>query len=227
MTFFDYAVIAIVLLSAALGIWRGFVYEIFALGAWISGIVCAFVFGQKVATWLTFNLDAWLKLVVAYALVFVAVFIAVSVTGFIFTKMIRAVGLSPVDRGLGAMFGIVRGVLIVTVIVFIASFSSLKQSDWWQQSASAKPFEVMAGLLRYRLPDSVTKHFKMSAVIAPLLMGEVGRRSGEGKAMAQSLSDEKRASLNQHFVLTSSKGRGEIRAANAQPTFCKVFLCAV
>jgi membrane protein required for colicin V production len=165
MTFFDYAVIVIVLLSAALGIWRGFVYEIFALGAWITGIVCAFVFGQKVASWFTFNLDAWLKLIAAYALVFIAVFIAVSVVGFVFTKMIRAVGLSPVDRGLGAMFGIVRGVLIVTVIVFIASFSSLKQSDWWQQSASAKPFELMAGILRYRLPESVTKHFKMSAAL--------------------------------------------------------------
>jgi hypothetical protein len=44
--------------------------------------------------------------------------------------------------------------------------------------------------------------------------------------MAKYLSDEKRATLTQHFVLTSPKGRGEIRAANAQPTFCKVFLCA-
>lgn len=163
MTAFDYFVILVVVVSASLGIWRGFVYEIFALGAWITGIVCAVVFGQKVATWITFNIDEWLKIIVAYALVFVAVFIAVSVAGFVFTKIVRAVGLSPVDRGLGAMFGIVRGVLIVTVIVFIASFSSMKQSDWWQQSASAKPFELMAGILRYRLPDSVTKHFKMSA----------------------------------------------------------------
>jgi membrane protein required for colicin V production len=163
MTAFDYAVIAVILLSAGLGIWRGFVYEIFALGAWITGIVCAVVFGQKVATWFTFNVEEWLKIVAAYVLVFIAVFIVVSVTGFIFTKIIRAVGLSPVDRGLGAMFGVVRGVLIVTVVVFIASFSSLKQSDWWQQSASARPFEVMAGILRYRLPDSVTRHFKMSA----------------------------------------------------------------
>jgi membrane protein required for colicin V production len=177
MTAFDYAVIIVILLSAALGIWRGFIYEIFALGAWITGIVCAVVSGQKVATWFTFNLEPWLKLIAAYALVFVTVFVAISIAGFVFTKLVRAVGLSPVDRGLGAMFGIVRGFLIVTVIVFIASFSSLKQSDWWQQSASAKPFEVLAGVLRYRLPDSVTKHFKMSAAI-PLPVGEVGRQAG-------------------------------------------------
>jgi membrane protein required for colicin V production len=163
MTAFDYAVIVVLILSAGLGIWRGFIFEIFALGAWITGIVCAVVFGPKVATWLTFNIDEWLKVVAAYALVFVAVFVAVSITGFVFTKIVRAVGLSPIDRGLGAMFGVVRGVLIVTVIVFLASFSSLRQSDWWQQSVSAKPFEVMAGILRHRLPDSVTKHFKLSA----------------------------------------------------------------
>jgi membrane protein required for colicin V production len=177
MTAFDYFVIAVVLLSAGLGIWRGFVYEIFALGAWITGIVCAVVFGQKVATWITFNLDEWLKVVAAYALVFIAVFVAVSVAGFIFTKIVRAVGLSPVDRGLGAMFGIVRGVLIVTVVVFLASFSSLRDADWWKQSASARPFEVMAAVLRYRLPDSVTKHFKFQAAL-PLPLGEVGRKAG-------------------------------------------------
>jgi membrane protein required for colicin V production len=173
MTAFDYFVILVVILSAGLGIWRGFVYEVFALGAWITGIVCAVVFGQKVATWITFNIDEWLKIIVAYALVFIAVFIAVSVAGFVFTKIVRAVGLSPVDRGLGAMFGVVRGVLIVTVVVFLASFSSLREADWWKQSASAKPFEVLAGVLRHRLPDSVTKHFKLQAVLqSPPLTGE-------------------------------------------------------
>ncbi len=167
MTAFDYAVVIVILLSAGLGIWRGFIYEIFALGAWITAIVSAVVFGQKVAIWMTFNIDEWLKLVAAYALVFIAVFITVSVTGYVFTKIVRAVGLSPVDRGLGAMFGIVRGVLIVTVLVFLAGFSGLRQSDWWQQSASAKPFEVMASILRHRLPDSVTKHFKSVTAWVP------------------------------------------------------------
>jgi membrane protein required for colicin V production len=163
MTAFDYAVLAVILLSAALGIWRGFVYEIFALGAWITGIVCAVIFGTKVAAWIPLKMDEWLKIIAAYALVFVVVFIFVGVLGFLLTKMIRAVGLSPVDRGLGAMFGVVRGLLIVVVVVFLLSFSGLRETDWWRNSVSAKPFETMAGILRYRLPDSVTKHFKMSA----------------------------------------------------------------
>jgi membrane protein required for colicin V production len=165
MTGFDYAVLAILLLSAGLGVWRGFVYEIFALGAWISGVVAAVVFGTKVATWLTFNIPDWLKIIAAYALVFVAVFIVVGTLGFVLTKMIRAVGLSPVDRGLGAMFGVIRGLLIVTILVFLGGFTGLRENDWWRDSTMARPFEVMAGTLRYRLPDSVTKHFKAHAAL--------------------------------------------------------------
>jgi membrane protein required for colicin V production len=165
MTGFDYAVIIVLLLSAGLGIWRGFVYEIFALGAWITGIVCAVLFGPKVAAWIHVQIEEWLKIIAAYALVFVFVFVVVGVVGFVLTKMIRAVGLSPVDRGLGAMFGIVRGLLIVTIAVFVLSFSGLRNADWWKNSASARPFELMAGALRYRLPDSVTKHFKFNSAL--------------------------------------------------------------
>jgi membrane protein required for colicin V production len=181
MTAFDYSVIAVLLLSAALGIWRGFVYEIFALGAWILGVVCATIFGPRVATWIHFRVDEWLKVIVAYAIVFVAVFVLMGIVGFILTKMIRAVGLSPVDRGLGAMFGFVRGVFIVMVVVFLASFTNLRESDWWKQSASAKPFEVMASLLRQRLPESVTKHFRSSARLVPSPLRAEGAPLGAGE----------------------------------------------
>ncbi len=165
MTAFDYTVIIVLSLSAALGVWRGFVYEVFALGAWITGVVCAVLFGPKAAAWITADIDEWLKIIAAYALIFVLVFVAVGIIGYALTKMIRAVGLSPVDRGLGAMFGIVRGVIIVTIAVFVLSFSGLREADWWKNSASARPFELMAGVLRYRLPDSVTKHFKFSSAL--------------------------------------------------------------
>jgi len=165
MTAFDYAVIIVILLSAALGVWRGFIQEVFALGAWVTGLVAATLFGASVARWFGFEADPLLKLTAAYAVVFIGVFVSVSIVGLLVTKMVRAVGLSPVDRGLGAMFGVVRGALIVTVIVFIAGFSGLKQADWWQNSVSAKPFEMFANVLRHRLPDSVTKYLKTSTAL--------------------------------------------------------------
>jgi hypothetical protein len=156
-------------------------------------------------------MDEWLKIIAAYALVFVVVFIFVGVLGFLLTKMIRAVGLSPVDRGLGAMFGVVRGLLIVVVVVFLLSFSGLRETDWWRNSVSAKPFETMAGILRYRLPDSVTKHFKMSAanVVPSPLRGE-GAPLGAGEG---DLSVLVKASLDapplSRLCATPSPSRGE------------------
>ena len=49
MTGFDIAVLIVVLLSALLGLWRGVIREVFALGAWIAAIVCMFLFGEKLA----------------------------------------------------------------------------------------------------------------------------------------------------------------------------------
>ncbi|MGL5002878.1 MAG: CvpA family protein [Casimicrobium sp.] len=210
MTAFDYIVIAVLLLSAGLGIWRGFVYEIFALGAWIVGISCAVVFGPKVATWLSFNVEMWFKVIAAYAIVFIAVFITVSITGYVFTKMVRAIGLSPVDRGLGAMFGIVRGALIVTVMVFRASFTNLSESESWKHSASAKPFELMASALRNRLPDVVTKHFKFHAQLVPSPLRGEGAPQGAGEGdLAVRISDALGTSPLTRRCATPSPTRGE------------------
>ena len=124
MTGFDIAVIVVVLLSALLGLWRGVIREVFALAAWIAAIVCMFLFGSRVAQMLPMLQlsaeTAWLRSLAGYALVFVGVFLLLSVIGFAFSKLVKAVGLSFVDRALGMVFGVLRGVLIVVLVVKIA-----------------------------------------------------------------------------------------------------------
>jgi membrane protein required for colicin V production len=163
MTAFDYIVLSVLILSCALGIWRGIIREVFALGAWIVAIVCTMLFGQ----WLTNALPMgttpiWLKALTGYALVFVGVFIAISVIGFIFTKVIASVGLSFVDRALGGAFGVLRGGLIVVLLVLFGGAAGLSQSEWWQQSASAKPFETLAAILRNKFPNELAAKLKFA-----------------------------------------------------------------
>jgi membrane protein required for colicin V production len=161
MTAFDYVMLAIVVLSAALGIWRGVIREVFALGAWILAIICMFLFGQIVANALPLaGQAAWLKSLVGYALVFVGVFIVTSIIGYLFSKLINAVGLSFIDRALGAMFGVVRGVLIAVLLVLVGGATNLPQSDWWKDSATAKPLETFAAVMRNKFPNDLAKKFK-------------------------------------------------------------------
>jgi membrane protein required for colicin V production len=164
MTVFDYAILVLIILSAALGLWRGVIREVFALGAWIVAIVCMFLFGQTVANALPLaGQAAWLKSLAGYALVFVTIFITLSVVGFLFTKIIRAVGLSFIDRALGMMFGALRGALIAVLIVLVAGATGLPKADWWKDSATAKPLETFAAILRSKFPDDLAKKFKVAS----------------------------------------------------------------
>lgn len=167
MTAFDIAVIAVITLSALIGVWRGVIREVFALAAWIAAVVCMFLFGDKLAQMLPFAQDTpWLRLLAAYALVFIGVFVLLSVAGFLFSKVVSAIGLSFVDRALGMMFGVVRGALIVVLLVFVAGATTLPQLSWWRDSVSAKPLAAMAAILRSKLPDDLAKRIKFVAAAA-------------------------------------------------------------
>jgi membrane protein required for colicin V production len=164
MTAFDIAVIVVVTLSALIGLWRGVIREVFALAAWIAAIVCVFLFGDKLALMLPFaQTTPWLRSLAGYALVFIGVFVVLSVAGFLFSKAVKAIGLSFVDRALGMMFGVLRGALIVVLLVFMAGGTTLPQMSWWTDSVSAKPLATIAAILRSKLPEDLAKRIKFVA----------------------------------------------------------------
>jgi membrane protein required for colicin V production len=165
MTGFDIAVMVVIVLSALIGLWRGVIREVFALAAWIAAIVCMFMFGEPLAKMLPFALDTpWLRTLAGYALVFTGVFVVLSIAGFLFGKIVNAIGLSFVDRALGMMFGVVRGALIVVLLVFIAGATTLPQFAWWRDSVTAKPLVTFAAILRSKLPDDLARRIKFVAL---------------------------------------------------------------
>ena len=164
MTAFDIAVLVVITLSAILGLWRGVIREVFALAAWLAAIACMFLFGEKLANALPIaQATPWLRSLAGYALVFVGVFVLLSIVGFLFSKIVNAIGLSFVDRGLGMVFGLIRGGLIAVLLVFVAGATSLPEFAWWRDSVSAKPLAAMAAILRSKLPDDLAKRIKFVA----------------------------------------------------------------
>lgn len=165
MTGFDVAVMVMIALSAMIGLWRGVVREVFALAAWIVAIVCMFLFGEQLTKLMPFAQDApWLRSLAGYALVFVGVFVLLSVAGFLFSKIVRVIGLSFVDRALGMLFGVIRGGLIVVLLVLVAGATTLPQFAWWRESVTAKPLATFAAVLRSKLPDDLARRVKFVAL---------------------------------------------------------------
>ena len=134
----DWTFLAVLLVSMLIGAWRGLVYELLSLAAWVVAFFAAQWGAAEMADWLP--LAQWqdsVRYAVGFAVVFVLVMFACSLLAWLMKKGIEAAGLRPADRSLGAVFGVLRGVLLLLVATAVVTATPMQQAPWWQQSAAA------------------------------------------------------------------------------------------
>ena len=93
------------------------------------------------------------------------VLIAGALLRFLVSKLIEGTGLSGTDRLLGMVFGFVRGVLLVTLAVFLLGFTAFSRDPWWHDSMLLPQFKGMAAWLGDRVPDSVRHYLNPPALL--------------------------------------------------------------
>ena len=159
MTVFDWVVIAVVVLSVLFAYVRGVIRELIALVAWVAGFVAAVAWTPKFGAMLpTFGGPDVLPHIVAFVLILIGALLLGALAAWPLTSVIHAAGLGFVDRFLGALFGLARGVLVVVTAVLLAGLTSLPRSNWWQNAALAPPLVAAAQELAHWLPsDWLTK----------------------------------------------------------------------
>lgn len=114
----DWIIIAIVGLSGLLSIFRGFIKEAISLIAWVCAFVITSKFYEALAQKLTFiSDDEMVRNGIACLILFIVTLCVVGLCGSIIRAFIHKVGLSGTDRLLGMVFGVLRGILIVCVIL--------------------------------------------------------------------------------------------------------------
>ncbi len=144
-TWVDWAIVAIIGVSALISIKRGFVKEALSLVVWIVAGVVAWLFGGAVAQHLTNFIDIpSARVIAACALLFVATLLVGGLISFLIGELIRVTGLSGTDRFLGMFFGAARGALLVVVLVGLLSLAPVQQDIWWQQSTLLPHFLMVA-----------------------------------------------------------------------------------
>ena len=156
MTGFDYTVIAIVILSALLGWWRGVVYEALSLLGWIAAGMVAWLLAPNVAPYMPDMLQAG-KVVAAFVVLFVITLIVAGIVASLLSKFIKFVGLLRLDRSLGTVFGMLRGMLIVLALILLAGLTSLPQQPIWRDAMLSKPAQNLAVAGLTLLPHSVAQ----------------------------------------------------------------------
>lgn len=161
LTIFDYVVLGVVVLSLLLGVWRGVVSEILALVAWVAAFLAARAWaaqaGEVVAAGLTE--PVW-RQAAGFATVVVAVLVLFALGRWLVSLFLKAVGLAPLDRVLGAVFGIARGILIAWTLVLLAGLTALPQQMWWRQALLAPPLETAVLAAKPWLPPDLGKRIR-------------------------------------------------------------------
>lgn len=161
MTVFDYAILAIFCVSLVVGLWRGLVSEVLALVAWVVAFLAASAGAGQVgsvgATWLS---EPALQYVVGFAAVFMAVLVVFAFGRWLLKKLIGAVGLGPLDRTLGGIFGVARGALIVVAFVLVGGLTTMPKQPWWRDAHLSAFLETAVLALKPWLPPTLAKRIR-------------------------------------------------------------------
>lgn len=160
VTVFDYVVLGVVALSLLIGVWRGVVSEILALLAWVAAFLAARLLAVPAGEMIASSLEPAWRQVAGFVAIFVAVLILFALARWLVSLLLKAVGLAPLDRMLGALFGVARGMLVVWVAVLLAGLTALPQQQWWRQALFAPPLETAVLAAKPWLPPDLAKRIR-------------------------------------------------------------------
>jgi membrane protein required for colicin V production len=159
MTAFDYVVLTILVASIVISVLRGLVKEVLSLLAWLAAFVIANRYGAQMAALLPDAVPAGtVRLVSGFAILFIGTMLLSSLVNLAIAHIIRASGLQVVDRGLGGLFGLARGVLIVLTLVILAGLTDLPRQPVWRDAVLSPMAESAVRTIKPLLPDEWARH---------------------------------------------------------------------
>lgn len=172
--FFDLIILGVLLVSAVFAFLRGFIREVLTILGVVGGLAAALAFGKKLVPlmsgWIGVDpqaKDPQLMLgvvpytivaeVLAYGSIFLVVVIVLSVVSNLLAGWARTIGLGAIDRTLGVIFGIARGILVLAVLYLLPYllFEPESRKDWFKDSRLMVYIEQTSSWLAEFLPESV------------------------------------------------------------------------
>jgi membrane protein required for colicin V production len=156
----DWVLLGVLLASMVVGLWRGLVYEVLSLAGWVAAFVVAQWLAPDVVGWLPFvkGAPASVQYAVAFAAVFVATVFAAGLVSWLIKKLVETVGLRPVDRTLGGVFGLARGVVLLLALTVVLQLTGLSRDAWWSTAQGPVWLEIVLTGLKPLLPQTFVEY---------------------------------------------------------------------
>lgn len=150
----DIAVLLLLLVSVIVGAWRGLVFEVFSLAAWVVAYIASPWLAPAVVNWVPSRLGEWQPLA-AVVLAFVLILLICSIAGRLLRLLLHATPLAFVDRLLGAGFGLLRGVLLALLAAVVIGFTPFKRHPAWTESQSRPILHTLLRVAAPLLPEKL------------------------------------------------------------------------
>ena len=153
MPIIDIIIAVALVVSVIIGFVRGFVKEAISIATLVIAIWAALYFGPAVGgiseSWLSSQeLQVWFGRI----LLFVVILAVGGLLGWGISKLVRLSVLSGLDRLLGSLFGVIRGVLLVALLVIAGQFAGFDNDEWRLESKLRPHFEVVADWIKVMAP---------------------------------------------------------------------------
>jgi membrane protein required for colicin V production len=155
----DIIIIAVIVLSVIIGIFRGLIQESISLVTWVGAIIVGVVFTQEFSPYMTFTDVPFIRSLSAFMILFVLTVFLGAIVNFFIGKLVRKTPFSVPDRVLGSVFGFARGAILVTIAVLLTGLTQFTQTKTWQESKLIQEFEKVAIWMKDRLPEKYAQPF--------------------------------------------------------------------
>ncbi len=162
VSFLDVLIVLIIIVSAGYAAWRGFLWETLTIFAWVAAAFACLYFGPYLIPLTRSMVDQpWLASLLAYAGVFLAVFIPLAFMSHRFSESVKHSPIGPLDRAAGIAFGVIRGLVVVGLAYLLFTyFVPIRQHPLWLREARLLPVvQSTAEVLLSVVPDHPRAEF--------------------------------------------------------------------
>jgi membrane protein required for colicin V production len=161
MTAFDFLVLFVLICSIVISTLRGLVKEILSLIGWIVSFVLANAYGEQFAKLLPDMIPGTLaRLIVAFVVLFIGVRVLMMLLSMAVEALVKASGLTLADRGLGGLFGLARGVVIILAVVLVCGMTTVPQQPFWKEALLSPLAETAARTVKPFVPGDFARHVR-------------------------------------------------------------------
>lgn len=160
MTLFDLLIFGLLAMFTGIGILRGALRELLAVGGWLLAILCGWLFADAVGTWFEQLADEALRRMIAFIVIVMVTLAVLSVATFILRMLLPRPSPDVISRTLGGAVGLFRGAVVVVVLVLLAGLTPLPRKDSWQNAQLVGVFVPAAEQVLEWLPAPVARQFR-------------------------------------------------------------------